>query len=920
MASPAPPPPTGFDPLTGIKFTQYAPVANAMVDWHAWWIIAEFAPIGGIGPFTFGLGKTNPAGYMMAYDNTYGLIRTPYGGAYPAGTSDRLELWIKDATGKQVTTHVTIDRSAASPILAVSGPFQRPSNQDWRHTSNQVRAAGPGHGGGDALALASDPSKLFEIAYGAIAPAGMAHGHAAAIPPGSYTVTVTATSAAGVLSATPTFTYRDAQIGPASIAWNAFSDSVPAGFVLGTFMCSTPNNRGSYALKGDTSGAVSLDTRTREIKATRALQAGDFTLSIEVTDTGLTKVFQFPLHVPKGVKLDPGKMRFRPNPNLDNSRLNQSVGTPEVEGIPNGKWYLQQSCMNPIALLAFGYPNPAPYAQDATTGAVTNTNYLSAQAVIGRPHDVLTFTKTDGSTTCTASFPVPVKEAPEKLIWVGPGMAAAHPGSGFDTWAAAGPTLSAPHPGWTHHVKLIGHDYVGDYWWTITGPLWIEPVAGPKGEHPRFGGPRSNDQNGGYKAGTGKGCLLFGPGDARVFSPRRVPLEIAYVHGGRSTDGREAIRKEGSTSGNLWLDAVDVHDCDMGFLVGACHSTIKVTRSRFANCGTAHQSAGNLHNVYVNSVNELIFEDSVSHDASQGHLLKSRAKVTRITRSRFWEGLNSDAVCMVDVPDYGEVYIDDKSFFRKGASPFNPSIINIGAEYDAYVNNWLTSSGSTFELMPCSYGLIVGNYWRQNAVGESARVTMNNPIFFIPPKGTGRTPVLGQYETRNFTANQAHPPLDTTPSHQPVLNNVTLATLPAKLDASCPWGPGECAVPGPLFRKFNWGDERGYPNFNRVQQVSDRHEIRLAHHAPPGTVINKVYATGDGSGYTGWVNPFGPGTKWIVVSSNNVAWYGFKVQDDGSTAFLYEGGAAGPMIDLVVVRAIGPTGTLCDNRYPVVFT
>ena len=119
------------------------------------------------------------------------------------------------------------------------------------------------------------------------------------------------------------------------------------------------------------------------------------------------------------------------------------------------------------------------------------------------------------------------------------------------------------------------------------------------------------------------------------------------------------IRYEG---GKLVVDKCLFHDNQMGILASASGAgTVTIKNSEFNRNGAP---GSNAHNIYINAVAELIVDNIYSHDNITGHQLKSRAKKTTITNSRFYDGTGAAEGYNVDIPDGGVTSISECTFQR----------------------------------------------------------------------------------------------------------------------------------------------------------------------------------------------------------------------------------------------------------------
>lgn len=145
-----------------------------------------------------------------------------------------------------------------------------------------------------------------------------------------------------------------------------------------------------------------------------------------------------------------------------------------------------------------------------------------------------------------------------------------------------------------------------------------------------------------------------------------------------------------------------------------------------------HNGAGDgySHNMYIGRIAEFTLRYSLSHDAVEGHLVKSRAATTRI----LYNQLTSESAATsyeLDLPDGGNALVAGNVIAQSAASP-NTGIMAFAAEGD--------------RMAPAPGGLIVAHNTFVNrkpahttfiAVGRNqASVTLLNNVFSGPGKIT----------------------------------------------------------------------------------------------------------------------------------------------------------------------------------------
>ncbi len=251
--------------------------------------------------------------------------------------------------------------------------------------------------------------------------------------------------------------------------------------------------------------------------------------------------------------------------------------------------------------------------------------------------------------------------------------------SGTSTEAATlkvGPGLEFPSPSdAAHHTKdgdvvaITAGDYRGDVAVWRASNLTIRAVGGK--------------------------VRLFADGNSSqgkaiwVVQGSNTIIEGVEFHDARVLDHNGAgIRAEG--------DALTVRNCkffdnENGILTGnKATATLVIEASEFGRNGYGD---GYSHNLYVGRIASLTVRGSYFHEALVGHQLKSRARMTRIERSRFSDLANGRSSYALDFPDGGEATIID-SVIEKGPFAENSTLISFGAESLHWPTNRLTITGS----------------------------------------------------------------------------------------------------------------------------------------------------------------------------------------------------------------------------------
>ena len=236
-------------------------------------------------------------------------------------------------------------------------------------------------------------------------------------------------------------------------------------------------------------------------------------------------------------------------------------------------------------------------------------------------------------------------------------------------------------------------DYAGDVCIVRQGNLTIRGVGAGRAKFPAAG------KNYGGKA-------------IWVIRGNNVTVENIEFSGARVRDRNGAgIRAEGR---NLTVRNCRFHDCEDGILGGA--GRVLVEYSEFSACGLDGRS----HNLYISSIDKLIFRYNYSHHAKVGHLLKSRARENHILYNYFTDGKDGSASYTVNLPNGGKSYIIGNVLVQ-GPRANNSGMIAYGEEGMKYpgaelyiINNTLVNNrhAGTFiqaRKLPETFTLVVRN-------------------------------------------------------------------------------------------------------------------------------------------------------------------------------------------------------------------
>lgn len=154
---------------------------------------------------------------------------------------------------------------------------------------------------------------------------------------------------------------------------------------------------------------------------------------------------------------------------------------------------------------------------------------------------------------------------------------------------------------------------------------------------------------------------------------RNVELSGAAVSAADGANGA-ALRVEGSA--DLTLVGSYLHDNQDGILAGAGADTdITIDSTELSHNG---DGSGQTHNVYVGDVHSFTMTGSYSHDAVEGHLVKTRARTNNIMYNRLTGEGGTDSY-ELDVPNAGTTRVVG-NVIEQGPNTGNARMITYGEE------------------------------------------------------------------------------------------------------------------------------------------------------------------------------------------------------------------------------------------------
>jgi hypothetical protein len=151
--------------------------------------------------------------------------------------------------------------------------------------------------------------------------------------------------------------------------------------------------------------------------------------------------------------------------------------------------------------------------------------------------------------------------------------------------------------------------------------------------------------------------------------------------------------------------SLQVRDCrflhnEMGLLTNNDPSTVlEVENSEFAY---NQRPDGHNHNLYVGQIGQLSVTGSYFHHAHSGHLLKSRAAVSRIVNNRLIDGAGGTASYELEFPNGGMAYVAGNTIAQSMTTE-NPILISFGAEGYKWPRNEIDLENNTL-VNPLPHG------------------------------------------------------------------------------------------------------------------------------------------------------------------------------------------------------------------------
>lgn len=219
----------------------------------------------------------------------------------------------------------------------------------------------------------------------------------------------------------------------------------------------------------------------------------------------------------------------------------------------------------------------------------------------------------------------------------------------------------------------------------------------------------------GGRHAEGKGILVVRGGE--------VLIENVEFRSARVPDGNGAgIRLE---RGRLKVVRSAFYDNEIGLLTGNDPETeLEIVDSEF---GQAPQVTGGLHHLlYAGRIGRLTVTGSRFHEGYEGHLIKSRARQTRLFYNLIYDGWSGGASYEVDLPNGGEAWLVGNVI---GQSPEtqNRALVSFGAEGDPWPRSALYLAHNTL-ISPLGTPAWFLRTWSERLPANAPVVAVNNVL------------------------------------------------------------------------------------------------------------------------------------------------------------------------------------------------
>ena len=170
-----------------------------------------------------------------------------------------------------------------------------------------------------------------------------------------------------------------------------------------------------------------------------------------------------------------------------------------------------------------------------------------------------------------------------------------------------------------------------------------------------------------------------------------ITVENVEFRGARVADANGAgIRFE---KGHLTVRRCAFFDNEMGLLTANFNDAeLTIEDSEFGRA--PHVVGGLPHLLYVGRIGRFSITGSRFHQGFEGHLIKSRAKISRIAYNFIYDGPDGEASYEIDLPSGGDATVIG-NIIGQSRGTQNPVVVAYGAEGKAWDSNHLLMSHNT---------------------------------------------------------------------------------------------------------------------------------------------------------------------------------------------------------------------------------
>ena len=212
-----------------------------------------------------------------------------------------------------------------------------------------------------------------------------------------------------------------------------------------------------------------------------------------------------------------------------------------------------------------------------------------------------------------------------------------------------------------------------------------------------------------------------------------VTIENIEFRGARVPGQNGAgIRHE---KGRLQVIGCSFIDNEMGLLTSNDGDAELVVRDSTFELAPHRPGSGLTHLLYVGRIRRVEISGSRFSQGWRGHLIKSRARESRIVGNQIVDGPLGEASYEIDLPNGGLAVVADNRI-GQSAHTGNDTMVSFGAEGDAWPESRLELRGNEFVNDAAGSDALLRIWWERLPASAQARAEGNRLI------GPGRLPAL----------------------------------------------------------------------------------------------------------------------------------------------------------------------------------